>query len=898
MTYPEQITLRNDLFSVVLDTKRQGMTLLQRVGDVYNTNFLRTEDPELLGNITIRYKDELNSNYTEIHTRSCNVQYTWTDTEIRLLYPDMQSSGIALTETWCLAGDELVWEMIFTNTNRTALRIGDLQLYFAMNQAYAEDTITTYTQRLVRHNFCSLDGSFAYWTRPNGIGPMLTMVPASGTSLEYYTTDWSGLTAGWPGAYSMFIHAEASGSKSAYPWNLPETGLTLLPGESKRYAMRFAWAETEKDVRDTIVQLGGVDVTVLPGMTVTREMPVRMALRSLETIHAVKSGGAAVEYIGDRDAYHIYDVTFSQIGENRLEVVFGDNRHMMLDFFVTKPLAELIQSRAAHITAYQQYRGETWYNGLFSQWDMRTGQLLTPDVIPEGLPRYIVGGGDDPGLCKAPFLAEKNLSYPNREEIAAIEYYIEHFLWGGLQRTDRETPRPYAIYGTEFWYEQRNSGTGFNNGGHGEDKMWRTFDYTHIIQLYYYMYRIAILYPDMVTYLDAAGYLERAYGTAMAFYRVPISIFMDHGWAFRGYCDWAYKQGNFHEMIIPSVIDALETEGRSEEAASLRKEWETKVKYMVYDHPYPFGSEMWFDSTAFESTHAIAKYGLEHTVQPDDTGFWDPNANGPGQGAYRAPHTQIQKTDFTQFMEKELTANKAARAMIEPAYYILGSDLRQWGNTCYLLSYMTQLGGWSLMDAALYYSENPAEDMRTAYASYMAGWSLIHTGESYPWYPSSRNEGAAGWGYEPSRIGNPWIGARFFDQRGPWPIDGEIDNGFSGGLRTAAGVLVNDPIFGLYFYGGSLTCTENGIYLTPGDGLQQRLHLLHTKQPVHLEVLRDGILSAHIRENEIVLHMKNRTHDTHLLTIVLESQEKKELIYTVCEKDTYQIAVPLTGKAD
>jgi len=63
------------------------------VGDVYNTNFLRTEDPELLGNITIRYKDELNSDYTEIHTRSCNVQYTWTDTEIRLLYPNMQSSA-------------------------------------------------------------------------------------------------------------------------------------------------------------------------------------------------------------------------------------------------------------------------------------------------------------------------------------------------------------------------------------------------------------------------------------------------------------------------------------------------------------------------------------------------------------------------------------------------------------------------------------------------------------------------------------------------------------------------------------------------------------------------------------------------------------------------------------
>lgn len=897
MEIPAVLTLKNDLFHLELDTARHGLTVLKRVNDKYDTNYARTEDPELLGNVTLRYATPEHlaaGEYREILSRRCDVMYEWTDTEIKLIYRDMLSRGVTMVETWKLVDDELLWEMQLTNVGQQELRIGDLQLHFAFNQAYVKDTTITYTQRLVRHGLCSLDGSFYYWTRPNGEGPMLTMVPAAGTALEYHSTDWSKKSSGWEGPFSMYIHSEASGKATEGDWILPHTGLTLAPNENKTYALRFAWAAEEENLRDTIVKLGGVDVTVLPGMTVTKEMPVKLALRSEDVIHEVKPcEGATVTAIGEKDGYLLYDVSFTQIGENRLEVVFGDQRQMMLDFFVTRPLDDLIQSRAEHIVEHQQYRGDEWYNGVFSQWDMRTQELLTPANVPEGLYRYIVGGGDDPGLCKAPFLATKNLAYPDQEEIAAIEYYIEHFVWGGLQRTDEETPRPYAIYGTDYWYEQRNSGTGFNTGGHGEDKMWRTFDYTHICQLYYYMYRIATLYPDMVSYLDADGYLERAYGTAMAFYKVPISIFMDHWWAIQGYSDWAYKQGNFHEMVIPSIVDALEAEGRTEQAATLRAEWEMKVKYMVYDHPYPFGSEMWFDSTAFESTHAVAKYGMEHDVQTDTTGFYDPNANGPGQGAYLEPHDEIKKEDFMNFMEKELSANKAARAIIEPAYYLLGSDFRQDGGSSYTLSYMTQLGGWSLVDAALYYSDTPAEDMRLAYASYLAGWSLIHTGEDYPWYPGEDNEGAAAWAYEPSKVGNPWIGQRFFEQRGPWVMDGEIDNGFSGGLRTSASVLVDDPLFGLYLYGGSFEKTEAGLLLKPADGLQQRLHLLNGEQKVHLKLDRDGIVTALVTAEEIVLSLENRTGDSHEVSIELQLEDKQTITFQAPAEDTYEIRIAL-----
>lgn len=63
---------------------------------------------------------------------------------------------------------------------------------------------------------------------------------------------------------------------------------------------------------------------------------------------------------------------------------------------------------------------------------------------------------DDPGLCKTPFVASKNVSYPNPKEIEGLEYYLEHFVLGKLQRTAQEQPYPYGVYGTPNWYINRD----------------------------------------------------------------------------------------------------------------------------------------------------------------------------------------------------------------------------------------------------------------------------------------------------------------------------------------------------------------------------------------------------------------------------------------------------------
>jgi hypothetical protein len=139
---------------------------------------------------------------------------------------------------------------------------------------------------------------------------------------------------------------------------------------------------------------------------------------------------------------------------NKLSVHFGKNLYTVLEFFVTQPLETLIKERAAFIVSKQQHRDPAkWYNGLFSEWDMR-GKVLRSPEDTDGLRDYMLAS-DDPGLCKAPFVAGKNVDYPDAREIEAVEYYLKNYVWGKLQMTEKEK-YPYAVYGIDHWKINRD----------------------------------------------------------------------------------------------------------------------------------------------------------------------------------------------------------------------------------------------------------------------------------------------------------------------------------------------------------------------------------------------------------------------------------------------------------
>ena len=846
------ISLNNQLFQVNIGSEAGGITSLKRVGDAVDTNYVWSG--KVIGGLVMKYRSPGDA-WTKWETSASAGVKTVTQEvpqTVTVAYASAEPAGgaprpLAIEERYALQGDALKWTINIRNLSSSPVEIGDLGLPLPFATDYKDGALgsnTIFNSCVIRHSFISGDGSFIFCERPSGAGPYLMMTPQTGTHLEYYTDQAS--HPGQERIYTAYIHAlvQANETDAGSTWRQPISGKTLAPagrdGDRVTYGFRFTWATDYDAVRQALVREGLIDVRAVPGMVIPRGMPAMFSLRTRQRIRSIESEFPADTTVRLVDTSHpdtrVYRVWFRRLGENRLTVHYGDGARLHLEFFSTQPLETLIKKRADFMVRKQLIRGTgKWYDGLFSLWDMKSEVLRSPDDTG-GLRAYMVGGSDDPSNCKAPYLALKNLSFPVQSEIDAIEYHLEHFVWGGLQRKDTETPHPYGIYGIDNWYLNRNSKDGRNSDGNGLEHLWRSFDYPAMFTLYHAMYKIAKQHPGMTKYLDANGYLDRAFGTAKAFFVVPYSI---KAW-WGGYPDWTYMTGEYNEVCLPELIDDLYREGRTADAYWLKRELEKKVKYFVYDNPYPYGSEYAFDSTAYETSQMLAKYGVTHDLKPDSKLWKDRNS-----GQWYS-HPNVKKADFEAFMEKQMAANIADRGWLEPAYYLNGSDIRGGGNAHYLLSYMAQMGGWAVLDYALNFSMTPDEHIALGYASYLSSWALINAGDAASnygyWFPGKNNDGAAAWAYEPQKVATPWDGIK--QGRGAWTYDGEIDHGFMGALRTAATIVVNDPVFGLFAYGGSVVKTPEGLKIIPMDGLRQRVYVQTVKPALHLELEQDGFLSV------------------------------------------------------
>ncbi len=381
-----------------------------------------------------------------------------------------------------------------TIQNRTAepIEIGDLGVPLPISSPFRRNQSPSV--HLLKHSFISGDGSYLFWMRSNNAGPYLMLTPIDGTQLEYWETE---------GGYRVFIHSVAAGAVAKAKgcnWRQPHTSLRLAPqgtaGDAKSYGLKFQWAADYDAVRQILVDEGKIDVHIVPGMTVPTDLFAQFALRTKKKIDAVEAefpDSTQVKFLGTKASQtHLFQVRFSKLGENRLAIRYGVGRRMFLEFFCTEPIETLIKKRAAFIARCQHRDPAKWYDGLISEWNMETHVLLGPDNYDriKGFRIYEVSC-DDPGLCKPAFLAAKNAEYPLQNEVEALDYYIQHFVWGGLQRTTDES-FAYGIYGIPDWKKNRESK---DPGRNGKLHLWRIYDYPHVVLMYFSMYRVAKLHP-------------------------------------------------------------------------------------------------------------------------------------------------------------------------------------------------------------------------------------------------------------------------------------------------------------------------------------------------------------------------------------------------------------------
>jgi hypothetical protein len=742
------------------------------------------------------------------------------------------SSDLSVNETFNLKDDVLQWTIVLANESGRPVEIGDLAVPFTFaERAGARGDI--YTKKLLRHSLVAGHGSWIYWQRSNAVGPYLVMTPEGQTKFEYF--DSSG------GAFTPYVHAQAARAAALAAggnWRLPVSSLTLQPKQATTYTFRFQWAKDVPAVRDVLYREGKFDTTIAPGMVVPIDLPANMSLRSRNAIASIVpeySAATRIDAVPQKPG--VYTVKFSRLGENMLTVKYGDGQWSTLEFFVTEPLETVIQKRAAFLVSHHQHTDPSkWYVGMYSDWDQKNEIRRSPEDR-DSLSAWLTDANDDAGNARPAFIASKNVFLPEQKEIDSLELYIGKYLWGGMQMTDKEK-YPYAVYGIPNWKANRSSA---DEGRNGQAHVWRIYDYPHIVMLYFRMYQIGKFYPSQVKLLDSAGYLERAYRTAIACWTVPNAV---EKWS-------ADAVGTMNEAFIPELIDALEKEGKAEWAADLRGHWEGKVDRFINRTPNLYGSEFAFDSTGFESTGAFARYANTHKM--------------------RTVTPEAART-FTGF---QLSLNMADRGWLETTYYQMGSDYR--GSLTYLLSYMSQMGGWAILDYGLHFAADPTDYLRLGYASSLSSWALVNSGTKESgygaWFPSANNDGATGGGFMPEPLGRAWIGKQM--ARGAWFYSAEEDVSYCAAIRTHATIVTRDPALGEIAYGGLLTRDGSTVKVVPRDGLRVRFHVIRGDQRFHMELDHDGyakdqpiVISDDL--SRIQFTLENRTGGAHTTGLSIE----------------------------
>jgi hypothetical protein len=816
-------TLTNEFWEIGYDNS--GIERLVYPDDPHQANFIGGGGGfgggSSLGDLDVEYQYG-DGDWLSVATGGRDVELN--KEENRLTYVDFgEGRPIRMEQNFTMEGNTLEWDIQIWNRMPYPVTLGDVIVEDPSRGPGGGNPSYIFEQTFNDRQFISGDGSFKIYSKPGGDPPHMLLTVKPGTHLEYFEGG------------DVFIHSGLSGNEETRgTWRQPHTYKELQPygedGDRVSYGFKLQWAQNYDELRNLLYENGLIDVRVIPGMTVPADLEAKFSLHTKTNIDSIVTefpDQTELTSLGEAEPdHHIYNVKFNRLGENKLTVYFDGNRKTYLEFFSTEPIKTMMEKRSEFITEKQQHRKpDKWYDGLLSVWDMKNSVLRGPDNT-DGYDHWwgYVLAADDPALGIAPYLASWNALYPDADQIEAVEYYLENFVWGGLQRTDEADPYPYGVYGTPNWYTASDPlrRLGIETSNHDKMKVWRSYDYAHMVMLYYHMYQIADRYPDMVNYLDADGYLERLWGTAKAFFTYPYEILPYYE---------TYQWGFYNELVIPDVIEILEEKGWQEEADWLRREWQKKVLYFVYEDPYPYRSEYAFDRTAFESTYALARYGATHDIPAGDS-LW---FNKDEEIWYSYDEEDITRKDAREFMDEQHYAGLAVRGWLEPKYFRLGAD----GS----MSYMARMHGWSILNYGLEFAPDPQHDwLQLGYASYLSSFSLMNTGTSESnygfWYPGKENDGALGWAFQTSKFGEEWY--QKAEPRGAWRYDGEGNLGMGAVTRTAATILSNEPLFGWFAYGGILEQTDNGFEILPRDGVRVRFWLVEEGQRTGVELSRDS----------------------------------------------------------
>lgn len=716
-----------------------------------------------------------------------------------------------VTEQYHITDENVRWTITIQNSGEEAAKIDRMQIPLPMNQFFCKDDEYKYEQCVLRHSCLCGSNAWIYWQRSCGIGPILAMKAMNKTQLDYFEIEEekpfgnvceSGRA--FEGIYSVFPYYQ-KGEMTAGN----ERTAVINPGEELEVELLFTMLDNLKDIKDWLSRQDGFLAEVRPGMVLPKgkRAELRIYSKKIPLVRMSNKEDVCGEIKCDQDCFRT-EICLNGYGRRKMTVRFG-NQESELVLFGIEQIKEIYKSQARFITENQFETEETdpCYHGIL-MWDMTRRQRVNSSY-ESNIPDWYAGGSDEIGLVSGLFLSELNKYYPNKGQIKILKLYCEDFL------EQRLTEMPgYKIHRMVPWFMMFDDWKGY-----GADDIWRAFNYVHVLNTYFNMYQIAKLYGyDFLR--KPTYYLKKVYYYTKAMFSY---------WMFPNGVG-ATEYGNMGEHVLAlDILSAFRKEGMFDEADEIEKYINAKADFYA-GKKYPYGSEMAYDSTAYEAVYAYGKVRQDNRVM---------------QGTVQVA-----------------MANRG----IQPVWYLDHTDLRQMGESTWNVSYMTQLGAWVFYDWGLEQKHYDIGLLRGWYASYLAGFSIYNSG-GY-WSQAKENEGASTWIIhgkygETSNInhGDPI-------RKGAVALSGESALGFYGALKIAASVVMTT-------FEGEEVCLgcETGEFPNvyyPTDGLHMRF--FNIKDGWAVKLYRDGINRIVCQEDEIELQIENRTKDEHELILVFRTE--------------------------
>ncbi len=763
-----------------------------------------------------------------------------------------------ISENYYLEGDSLVWEIEVTNTSAENMTFYDFGLPMPFNQYWtaAYNGEELYDTRCVYHSFVGLESSYIYAQRPSGQGKLLLFTPRveTGAKLEYRDhwrqnnghagSAWAQDSEGYNSGLDVFyIHSE--NIKKTGSGYLKSSKLELKGGESKKYAFEFTVCDDEKDMKSKLYQRGIVDAVAVPSMAFAKNMPAAFYLHAndnveignieIDCIHnldiyknrenfvnndleCTKKKGEAIfreKVVYEGENYYVYDLSLYCLGVNHATVSYkvdGVEKETVLQFYLMDDLSEALDTRSAFLTKHQTDTPGQVGDKTFDDWMMDSFKNRAETMDGYWDMSYW-GYGDDWSWTHGEFLAQKNIYRPVKEEIKAVDEYLDVAVWNNLMREHQED---YLIH--NFLSSEPNL-----------SPTYRGYAYPHIYNTYFAMYKIADRYPDMIEYAEKkTTYLLRAYNILCALYEGPVAY------------NWA--TGLMGEISTPEIIASLYAEGLENEAKHIEEIMAKKYENFK-NTKYPYGSEYSYDNTGEEAVYTLAKMN-ENKVMMEKIDLKTRACRGvqPVWYFYSNPVT-ICGENFWNF---QYTTSLAGYCMND--YLMLWDEART--------------------------DEERAEAARANYGGKMAAFTVINSGQIDS---DERNVGTVAWTYqaELGHSGGQGLGGGRL-HNGWSQMSGEADLGLYGGLEILSSDVAKDPIFGLTGYGCKVSENVLNYIITPLDGLFVRFNLINEKLGVELNGDTYKEAMVYKNKAIIYIDAENKTGEKHFSTVEVTGLEEGE----------------------